>query len=210
MARNSSSCASPVAASSSRSRRSVMPVTAECTMSRRAPPAQRLAATCAILVQLASVETLVPPNFRTIQAEGVRVTAGSFRHATSKAGERWGAAGRLASTARRRSPRERSQGLRRRAVEARRPAAPQRSPAFDVACLKEPAVTRTPSAWIVLKFGGTSVSTLANWTNIAHVAARRCAGGARLLIVHSAVTGITDRLERLLDAATGEAQEEEL
>ena len=71
-------------------------------------------------------------------------------------------------------------------------------------------MTRTPSAWIVLKFGGTSVSTLANWTNIAHVAARRCAGGARLLIVHSAVTGITDRLERLLDAATGEAQEEEL
>ena len=71
-------------------------------------------------------------------------------------------------------------------------------------------MTRTPSAWIVLKFGGTSVSTLANWTNIAQVAARRCAGGARLLIVHSAVTGITDRLERLLDAATGEAQEEEL
>ena len=71
-------------------------------------------------------------------------------------------------------------------------------------------MTRTPSAWIVLKFGGTSVSTLANWTNIAHVSARRCAGGARLLIVHSAVTGITDRLERLLDAATGEAQEEEL
>jgi diaminopimelate decarboxylase/aspartate kinase len=71
-------------------------------------------------------------------------------------------------------------------------------------------VTRTHSAWIVLKFGGTSVSTLANWTNIARVAAARSAGGARVLIVHSAVTGITDRLERLLDAAAGEAQEEEL
>jgi bifunctional diaminopimelate decarboxylase / aspartate kinase len=71
-------------------------------------------------------------------------------------------------------------------------------------------VTRTPSAWIVLKFGGTSVSTLANWTNIARVAAERCAGGARVLIVHSALTGITDRLERLLDAAIGQAQEEEL
>ena len=67
-----------------------------------------------------------------------------------------------------------------------------------------------PSAWIVLKFGGTSVSTLANWTNIARVAAARSAGGARVLIVHSALTGITDRLERLLDAATGEAQEQEL
>ena len=71
-------------------------------------------------------------------------------------------------------------------------------------------MTRTPSAWIVLKFGGTSVSTLANWTNIARVAAARSAGGARVLIVHSAVTGITDRLERLLDGATGEAQEEQL
>ncbi|TLY91423.1 MAG: bifunctional aspartate kinase/diaminopimelate decarboxylase, partial [Gammaproteobacteria bacterium] len=61
-----------------------------------------------------------------------------------------------------------------------------------------------------MKFGGTSVSTLANWTNIARVAAARSAGGARVLIVHSALTGITDRLERLLDAATGEAQEHEL
>jgi len=71
-------------------------------------------------------------------------------------------------------------------------------------------VTRTPSAWIVLKFGGTSVSSLANWTNIARVAAERCAGGARVLIVHSAVTGITDCLERLLAAAIDQAQEEEL
>jgi diaminopimelate decarboxylase/aspartate kinase len=71
-------------------------------------------------------------------------------------------------------------------------------------------VTRTPSAWIVLKFGGTSVSSLANWNNIARVAADRQAGGARVLIVHSAISGITDRLERLLDAAIGHAQEEEL
>jgi len=28
-----------------------------------------------MLVQLARLETLVPPNFRTIQAEGVRLTA---------------------------------------------------------------------------------------------------------------------------------------
>ena len=55
-------------------------------------------------------------------------------------------------------------------------------------------MTRTASAWIVLKFGGTSVSSLNNWRNIAKVAAARAAGGARVLIVHSAVTGITDRL----------------
>ncbi len=71
-------------------------------------------------------------------------------------------------------------------------------------------MTRISSPWIVLKFGGTSVATLANWTNIAGVAAERCAGGARVLIVHSAVSGITDRLERLLSAAVGEAYQEEL
>ncbi|HUL45699.1 MAG TPA: bifunctional aspartate kinase/diaminopimelate decarboxylase [Steroidobacteraceae bacterium] len=71
-------------------------------------------------------------------------------------------------------------------------------------------MTRIPSAWIVLKFGGTSVSTLGNWTNIAGVVSERAASGARVLIVHSAVSGITDRLERLLDAAVGEAHEAEL
>ncbi|MGP8034410.1 MAG: bifunctional aspartate kinase/diaminopimelate decarboxylase [Steroidobacteraceae bacterium] len=71
-------------------------------------------------------------------------------------------------------------------------------------------MTRTPSAWIVLKFGGTSVATLSNWTNIAQVAADRRAGGARVLIVHSAVSGITDRLERLLVAAIEGGHESEL
>ena len=66
------------------------------------------------------------------------------------------------------------------------------------------------SPWIVVKFGGTSVSSLPNWTNIAAIVAERRATGARVLIVHSAVSGITDRLERLLDAAIGQAQEEEL
>src|SRR5207244_1665025 len=70
--------------------------------------------------------------------------------------------------------------------------------------------TRTPSAWVVLKFGGRSVSTLANWTNIARVAAERRSAGARVLIVHSAISGITDRLERVLDIPEPEAQKEQL
>src|SRR4029077_10475985 len=48
------------------------------------------------------------------------------------------------------------------------------------------------------------------WTNIARIAAARRAAGARVMIVHSAIAGITDRLERLLDAASGPAQGEEL
>src|SRR6516225_533618 len=63
---------------------------------------------------------------------------------------------------------------------------------------------------MVLKFGGTSVSSLANWSNIARVAAEREAGGARVLIVHSALAGVTDQLGRLLDTAIRDSPEEEL
>jgi diaminopimelate decarboxylase/aspartate kinase len=66
---------------------------------------------------------------------------------------------------------------------------------------------RAAADWIVLKFGGTSVSSLANWRNIAAVTRERVAGGARVLVVHSAVSGVTDRLEKLLTAALAGAQE---
>lgn len=56
-------------------------------------------------------------------------------------------------------------------------------------------------AWVVLKFGGTSVSSHASWHNIAKVVAERRASGVRVLVVHSAISGITDRLEKLLAAA---------
>jgi len=56
-------------------------------------------------------------------------------------------------------------------------------------------------SWVVLKFGGTSVSNLANWRNIASVVRARRASGTRVLVVHSAVSGITDRLEAVLTAA---------
>ncbi len=55
--------------------------------------------------------------------------------------------------------------------------------------------------WVVLKFGGTSVSNLANWQNIAAIIRDRRASGARVMVVHSAVSGITDRLEKLLTSA---------
>jgi bifunctional diaminopimelate decarboxylase / aspartate kinase len=60
---------------------------------------------------------------------------------------------------------------------------------------------RKDARWIVLKFGGTSVSNLPNWSNIAAVTRKRLAEGANVLIVHSAISGVTDRLERLLSAA---------
>jgi bifunctional diaminopimelate decarboxylase / aspartate kinase len=69
-------------------------------------------------------------------------------------------------------------------------------------------VARNFPQWVVLKFGGTSVSSLANWRNIAQIARSRVATGARVLIVHSAVTGITDKLEKLIESALRGSQEE--
>ena len=69
---------------------------------------------------------------------------------------------------------------------------------------------RDDSSWVVLKFGGTSVSNLANWRNIAAVVRSRLAAGTRVLVVHSAVSGITDRLETLLAAALAGTQDSTL
>jgi diaminopimelate decarboxylase/aspartate kinase len=57
------------------------------------------------------------------------------------------------------------------------------------------------SPWVVLKFGGTSVSSAANWRNIAGIVRARLAQDLRPLIVHSALSGITDRLEAILATA---------
>ena len=56
--------------------------------------------------------------------------------------------------------------------------------------------------WLVLKFGGTSVSSAANWRNISQIVRARIAEGFRPAIVHSALSGITDRLDSLLSAVT--------
>lgn len=53
----------------------------------------------------------------------------------------------------------------------------------------------------MLKFGGTSVSSAPNWHNIAAVLRQRIDEGFRPVVVHSAISGITDRLESLLTAA---------
>ena len=54
------------------------------------------------------------------------------------------------------------------------------------------------SSWVVLKFGGTSVSTVSNWSNIADIVKARLAEGLQPVIVHSAISKMTDSLELLL------------
>lgn len=64
--------------------------------------------------------------------------------------------------------------------------------------------------WAVLKFGGTSVSTPERWATIASLAERRLAEGSRPLIVGSALSGISNRLEELLALAIEDRHEEAL
>lgn len=55
--------------------------------------------------------------------------------------------------------------------------------------------------WIVMKFGGTSVAEPANWDIIARLARKHREAGKRVLIVHSALSGVSNALEALPRAA---------
>jgi bifunctional diaminopimelate decarboxylase / aspartate kinase len=59
-------------------------------------------------------------------------------------------------------------------------------------------MTDPSSSWVVLKFGGTSVSTLSNWELIAEVVRRRTDDGFRVLVVHSAIAGVSNALEAVV------------
>lgn len=55
--------------------------------------------------------------------------------------------------------------------------------------------------WIVVKFGGTSVSTRPRWDTICRIARDWHARGKRVLIVVSALSGITDKLKAIAESA---------
>ncbi len=57
------------------------------------------------------------------------------------------------------------------------------------------------SPWVVLKFGGRSVSTVENWAIVARLIRERLAEGVRPVVVHSALVGVSNALIALLDAA---------
>jgi diaminopimelate decarboxylase/aspartate kinase len=62
-------------------------------------------------------------------------------------------------------------------------------------------MTQDHSRWIVLKFGGTSVSSAKNWATIASVLRDRVAEGYRPVVVHSALSGVTTALDAVAEAA---------
>ncbi|HEX6928778.1 MAG TPA: bifunctional aspartate kinase/diaminopimelate decarboxylase [Gammaproteobacteria bacterium] len=57
-------------------------------------------------------------------------------------------------------------------------------------------------SWIVMKLGGTSVSKAAWWDNAANAIRAAAKDGQRVLVVQSALTGVTDLLEKLLSDPT--------
>jgi diaminopimelate decarboxylase/aspartate kinase len=57
------------------------------------------------------------------------------------------------------------------------------------------------SPWVVLKFGGRSVSTAGNWGIVAKLIRERLDEGVRPVVVHSALVGVSNALIALLDAA---------
>ena len=52
--------------------------------------------------------------------------------------------------------------------------------------------------WVVLKFGGTSVADRDNWQVISELVQARLEEGLRVLVVHSAIAGVSTQLEQLL------------
>ncbi len=59
------------------------------------------------------------------------------------------------------------------------------------------------SEWVVMKYGGTSVSTAANWKTIAERVSNRLDAGFQVVIVHSALQGVSNALEEILQSAVG-------
>jgi diaminopimelate decarboxylase/aspartate kinase len=55
--------------------------------------------------------------------------------------------------------------------------------------------------WLVMKFGGSSVSTAASWQTIRDLIRERESAGYRPVVVHSALATVSNRLQSALDAA---------
>ena len=70
----------------------------------------------------------------------------------------------------------------------------------DMAALGAPEAIAV-SPWVVMKFGGTSVSTAENWRIIADLVRARLEAGLRPVIVHSALAGVSNALEETLATA---------
>lgn len=72
------------------------------------------------------------------------------------------------------------------------------TPAIDSTSMAARQTDARP--WVVIKFGGSSVSTRSRWGAILNIVKAHRAAGKRVLIVVSALSGITDSLKAIADA----------
>ncbi len=63
--------------------------------------------------------------------------------------------------------------------------------------------------WLVMKFGGTSVSSPENWATIRDLVLERQAAGYRPVIIHSALATVSNRLDAILQKAPGGAHQQQ-
>lgn len=67
--------------------------------------------------------------------------------------------------------------------------------------------SQNPS-WVVLKFGGSSVSSRDDWNNIVEIVRSKLQQGLKIAVVHSAFKNVTNRLEELAQRAANNAHHE--
>ena len=85
--------------------------------------------------------------------------------------------------------------------------APPRAPSrIALMTASNPAPLPPEAPWVVLKFGGTSVATVDRWHTILCLAAARRAEGLRVLVVVSAMAGVTDALKALCTCGAAERE----
>jgi diaminopimelate decarboxylase/aspartate kinase len=66
------------------------------------------------------------------------------------------------------------------------------------------------NSYVVLKFGGTSVSSLENWQNIKKAAEETISKGEKPLLVCSAVSQVSNKLEAIIELAKSGKHEDKL
>ncbi len=79
----------------------------------------------------------------------------------------------------------------------------------DSGALGAPAAIAS-SRWVILKFGGSSVSSAKNWATIATIVQRRLDEGLKPVVVHSALHSVSDALESVLQTAISADPSDEL
>lgn len=71
-------------------------------------------------------------------------------------------------------------------------------------------MTNQTHSWVVLKFGGSSVSSQSDWDNIASIVKANIENGKKVAVIHSAFKNVTNELEAIAQLAVTDQSEEAL